>query len=156
MNIFYLAPTPREAAQLHCDKHVVKMILETAQILATVHHTHGNHEVTYKATHVNHPSVKWAAATRANYLWLHKLGLELCAEYYYRYGKIHKCHQYLIGELYFPPTDQPDGEWSEPPACMPDEYKTDDIVQSYKNYYRGAKSQFAKWTNRDTPDFMTA
>lgn len=157
MNIFYLHPIPRIAATLHCDKHVVKMILETAQILAAVHHIHGNGSaVTYKPTHINHPCVKWAAASPANYRWLQRLGYELGNEYRFRYGRDHKCEQYIKGELASPPSalaDQP-FIWTEPPKCMPDEYKRESVVDSYREYYKQAKRAIATWKIRQTPLFM--
>lgn len=157
MNIFYLHHLPLVAAKLHCDKHVVKMVLETAQILAAVHHIHGNGEnVTYKLTHAKHPCVVWAASSKANYLWLQRLGQELSNEYRFRYGKDHKCEAYIRGELASPPPALTNHVWTEPPKCMPDEYKTESVVESYENYYRGAKAAMAKWTNRVTPQFMQA
>jgi len=158
MNIFYLHSVPIVAARLHCDKHVVKMVLETAQILAAVHHIHGNGDnVTYKATHINHPCVKWAAASPANYTWLQRLGYELCKEYSFRYDRTHKCEQYITGELEIAPEallNQPN-IWIEPPKCMPDEYKRDTVEDSYRAYYAGAKASIAKWTSRAVPLFMS-
>lgn len=157
MNIFYLHHIPHFAARMHCDKHVVKMCTETAQILATVHHLHGNHNVTYRATHAGHPCVKWAAASPLHYRWLQRLGMALCAEYSFRYGpRRHKCEQYISGELRdFPPAmANLKFHWSEPPACMPDEFKKDSVVESYHEYYRKAKRAFAKWTHRIEPSFM--
>ena len=168
MNIFYLDKDPYLAACYHCDKHVVKMILETCQILASVHHRWGNgHNVTYKETHKNHPSTKWAGDSNANYLWLVKLGKYLLLEYADRYGKTHKCNTYLYGELESPPKNMYIGGSLEPafcapPACMPDEYKVgqeprtkEETVESYRNYYLGAKADIAKWKLGNVPDFMT-
>jgi hypothetical protein len=156
MNIFYLHSTPILAARAHCDKHVVKMVLETAQILAAVHHIHGNSAVTYKLTHANHPCVRWAAASPANYRWLQRLGYELANEYRFRYNRDHKCEQYINGELANPPAALAilPGLFSEPPKCMPDEYKRDSVVDSYRAYYAGAKAAIAKWAYRGVPSFM--
>ena len=55
MNIFYLSHDPEEAAQYQYNKHVVKMILESAQLLCTAHRELGNDDVPYKSTHKNHP-----------------------------------------------------------------------------------------------------
>lgn len=73
MNIFVLDYTPQKAAEYHCDKHVVKMILESAQILCAVHHKNGDSNVPYKLTHKNHPCTIWAGESRSNYLWLTQL-----------------------------------------------------------------------------------
>lgn len=157
MNIFYLHPSALVAAKLHCDKHVVKMVLETAQILAAVHHIHGNGEnVTYKLTHKNHPCVQWAASSLANYRWLQKLGVGLSNEYAFRYGRRHKCEEYIKGELADAPATLTKHLWTEPPKCMPDEYKVDSVVESYHNYYRNAKAAIAKWSHRAIPEFMLA
>ena len=156
MNIFFLSDLPILAAKLHCDKHVVKMCLETAQILAAAHRIHGNDSVTYKLTHKNHPSVKWAAASPRHYRWLQRLGQELCNEYRTRYNRDHKCEQYIKGELLNPPeplSTLPD-TWCNPPQCMPDDVKHEDTVTAYKQYYRNYKKDFASWTLRQTPAFM--
>lgn len=86
MNIFYLDSNPTLCAKYHNDKHVVKMILETAQLLCGVHWVTGK-EAPYKLSHKNHPCSIWVRSSLENYLWLCELGLELCDEYTYRYGK---------------------------------------------------------------------
>ena len=93
MNIFFLSLDPAEAARLHCDKHVVKMILESCQLLYCAHWMCGTimPSNAYKKTHPNHPCAKWVRESQANYRWLCRLGLELCGEYTFRYGKHHKC-----------------------------------------------------------------
>ena len=72
MNIFYLDRDPHEAARLQCDKHVVKMILETAQLLSTAHNELDGGQIAYKTTHKNHPSAVWARKSLDNYLWLYR------------------------------------------------------------------------------------
>ena len=150
MNIFVLDRDPVTAARLHLDKHIVKMPLETAQMLSTVN---GGHP--YKVTHPKHPCTLWAAKSKANYQWLVELGLALCAEYTYRYGKVHKC-QAIIEQLRTPPDHVPDGDLLSFAQAMPDECKHTDATEAYKNYYRMYKAHFAKWTNRAVPDFMSA
>ena len=83
MNIFFLDEDPTMSAQYHVDKHVVKMILETAQLLCGVHHATApdNTYVPYKLSHKNHPCSIWARTSLSNYLYLCELGLELCKEY---------------------------------------------------------------------------
>ena len=92
MNIFYLDKNPTKCAQYHCDKHVCKMVIEVAQLLCTSHWMSGS-EAPYRKTHVNHHSNKWVRESLSNYKWLCELGMELCKEYTYRYGKIHKTQQ---------------------------------------------------------------
>lgn len=150
MNIFILDKDPIKAAKYQCDKHVVKMILESAQMLCTAVNLTGG-QAKYKATHKNHPCTKWARETKANFNWLKKHGLALCQEYTDRYGKRHKS-QDIIESV----TDEtiPDGELLPFALAMPDEYKTRDPVESYRNYYKGAKKDFAKWSYSDKPEWF--
>ena len=152
MNIFFLDENPTMSAQYHVDKHVVKMILETAQLLCGVHHATApdNTYVPYKLSHKNHPCSIWTRTSLSNYLYLCELGLELCKEYTYRYGKRHKSQDVIEWCLINKP-NVPDVEFTEPAKAMPDEYKVGDVVQSYRNYYMGAKSGFATWKNRQKP-----
>jgi hypothetical protein len=98
MNIFFLHFDPKTCAQMHVDKHAVKMILESVQLLCSAHHLHPNGEdlKLMKLTHKNHPSSIWTRESLSNYKWLLELTKELCKEYTYRYGKVHKCEtEYL-------------------------------------------------------------
>jgi hypothetical protein len=168
MNIFFLDWDTEKCAKYHCDKHVVKMILETAQLLCGAHHmTHQvptkyppttdqvNDQVPYKLSHKNHPCAIWTRESLSNYLYLCELGLELCKEYTYRYGKRHKS-QDVIEWCITNKLNIVDKGFTEPPKAMPDEYKVVDVVESYRNYYRGAKSDFAVWKNREVPNWFTA
>jgi Pyrimidine dimer DNA glycosylase len=173
MNIFYLDRDPEQAAQYHCDKHVVKMILESAQLLSTAHRvldgvpvqgksaTGRNvkrwrldnefDSVYYSASHVNHPSAVWVRTSRQHYSWLHDLFNCLLNEYTFRYGKIHKCEE-LLKPLWWIPHNLSNAPFEEPPQCMPDDCK--DVFSSviaYRNYYKIHKASFAKWSVRPTP-----
>lgn len=149
MNIFFLDSDPKVCATYHNDKHVVKMILETAQLLCGVHWVIGG-EAPYKLSHKNHPCSIWVRSSLENYLWLCELGLELCKEYSYRYGKKHKSQQIIEWCLIHKP-NIPDTPFQEPPKAMPEIYKVDDVSQSYRNYYIGEKRDFSKWKNREVP-----
>ena len=143
MNIFYLHKDPREAARLQYNKHVVKMILESAQMLCTAHHCYGDswqkENVPYKQAHLNHPSTIWARRSKATYMWLFKHMMGLGYEYWLRYGKQHlsisKCSMFLSK----PPVHIQGDDWVQPPQAMPDEYKTECSIQAYWNYYIGEK-----------------
>ena len=152
MNIFYLHHLPKIAAQFHCDKHVVKMIVESCQLLATAHHEHGNGQhVTYKPTHKNHPSAIWTRGSATQYDYVLTLAIALCKEYTHRYGKEHKCNQYLAGELSKPPLAIADNHsWVNPPQCMPDEYKHYDTVKAYRQYYQSKDPAWARTYYRGT------
>ena len=89
MNIFVLHPMPDIAARMQCDRHVVKMTLETAQMLSTAINELGG-QAPYKSAHVNHPCSVWARETLSNFEWLWEHGINLAQEYTARYGKVHK------------------------------------------------------------------
>ena len=157
MNIFFLSLDPDEAARLHCDKHVVKMILETAQLLYTAHWVYESPlpEGAYRKTHPNHPSARWVRESLANYTWLCRLGLALCTEYSFRYGKIHKTHTHLLWLSANPPEPLVDVGWTLPRLAMPEEYHHRDPVVAYRAYYVGAKSRLLAYTKRLPPEFAT-
>jgi len=150
MNIFALDENPATAAGWHSDRHVVKMTLETAQILSTVHHAFGN-PVRYKPTHPKHPCTIWAGASVANYRWLVALGMALAAEYTVRYGKTHACAALFDGELSNPPPLLT-GDIQTPFAlAMPDDCKHADPVESYRAYYQRKKDDHAWMTWKNSP-----
>ena len=156
MNIFFLDANPALAAQMQHDKHVVKMVLETAQILSTVQAHHGAATAPlYKATHAGHPCVKWAAESTHNYDWLVAHGLALAAEYTYRYGKVHKSAAVILRCVDHPyrlPVLGP----TPPAQAMPDEFKRPhNAVQAYQAYYLGRKVEQSRWTRRPVPAFVT-
>ena len=146
MNIFYLDEDPTTAAQWQCDRHVVKMILESAQLLSTAHRELDGDEWAdevglYKSTHKNHPSAAWVRASSDNYRWLYLHFYALCDEYRYRYGKEHKTWQKLGLALAEVPMNIPGDDFTDPPQCMPDVYKHASTVQAYRNYYTLDKSR---------------
>lgn len=181
MNIFYLNESPSNCAQEHCDKHVVKMILEYAQLLSTAHRildgsqytakTAANRNIKrwelsdsflentlYKASHVNHPSGIWTRANNENYTWLANLLCSLCEEYTHRYGKHHKVEEtglcyVLLKNL---PKNIAIGKFTPPTPAMPDKYKIpNDSIRSYHAYYIHDKNRFAKWKNRTIPKWYS-
>ena len=161
MNIFVLDTDPKKCAEYHNDKHVVKMILEQSQILCSVHWVLGN-EAPYKLTHKNHPCSIWARECIENYIWLCEMTLELCKEYTYRYGKVHKCEQTgLVKSLFFTPKNIPNQPFTEPTPAMPDDVKVaGNSIASYRNYYINNKTHLAKWSgkinSRNVPEWFNA
>ena len=140
MNIFYLDKCPYKAARLQYNKHVVKMILESAQMLCAAHHVIGNpDDPPYKLAHKNHPSTIWVRESIFHYAWLWNHMMALGDEYTKRYGKTHlsitKCKDFLA----IPPRHIQGDDWCQPPQAMPDEYKTECSIQAYWNYYIGEK-----------------
>jgi len=161
MNIFLLDEDIDLAVQYACDKHVVKMLTESVQILSTAAIVNGFDGAPYRKTHEHHPCVKWAASSRDNYEWLLDFARAQYREYNYRYGKIHmagvKLETCLLnGEVL---KHIPVGDLVPPPEAMPEIYRTkntetrswSDTVAAYRRYYLGEKLRFSKWTNRPVP-----
>jgi hypothetical protein len=157
MNIFVLDNDPIECAKLHCDKHVVKMILETAQLLCTAIHTYTNGELVppYKPTHKNHPCTVWVRESIENFMWTADLGVQLALEYEHRYGKQHKSAGVISWCLMNCPRF-PHVPMTDHVLCMPDECKQDGLaIQSYINYYiLKAQTMDMRYTNRERPDWL--
>lgn len=155
MNIFWLSNDAHEAAIAQCDKHVVKMILESAQMLSAVHRLFGNDdERLYKLTHKNHPCTKWAMESASNYKWLYSHFMSLSLEYTKRYGKIHKTWTKLAQLLAKPPTDLVDIGQTAPAQAMPDEFRCDDPVKAYRAYYQSKRETITmKWKLDNQPDW---
>lgn len=159
MNIFILDYDISKSAQYHCDKHVVKMILESAQLMCSAHIAHGK-PTPYKmsAGHMKHPCAIWARQTQNNYFYLWELAKELCAEYSYRYDKIH-ASQAIIDNLPWPDF-LPKGKQTPFARAfrrdMPSEnlqriLSCKDPVEAYRLYYVLDKAHFCKWTGRSVP-----
>lgn len=151
MNIFILDGDTDLCAMYHCDKHVVKMITEYNQLLSTACNLSGlAHESIYKSTHINHPCNVWTRSSRSNFLYLIKLNESLLKEYTYRYNKIHK-GTFLIEYFKKVAYTFDDIGLTPFPVCMPDDCKLDNVVNSYRNFYRIYKRSFCTWKNRPVP-----
>ena len=157
MNIFYLDKSPRVAAEWHGDKHVCKMIVETAQMLSTAHYVQemSGRRLLYKPTHINHPCSVWVRENTANYFWAWHLLDSLCGEFRLRRGKVHATERLLL-PLWCSP-DLPVGALTPPALVMPDEFKTACPIESYRRYYR---QKFAdgvvayNWLRERKPDWI--
>jgi len=177
INIFYVDEDPMDAAQALVDKHVVKMILESAQLLSTAHRVldgveiegksktgrkarrwvlnDAREDVLYSATHINHPSAVWCRQSVQNYEWLVEHFFALMMEYNYRYDKQHKCYGELSYMLQSPPKNLENYDWTEMPSCMAEEYIiSDDPIINYRNYYKIGKSNLHSWKNRQPPEWI--
>ena len=177
MNIFYIDHDPIKAAQGMVDKHVVKMILESAQLLSTAHRLldgtqvegtsktgrkakrwilhDSRQDVLYLATHIHHPSAVWCRQSVENYSWLVEHFFALMHEYTHRYTKKHACFGDLSFMLQSPPHKLKDYDWTNMPCAMADEYKiSDDPLTNYRNYYKIGKATMHKWTNREPPEWI--
>jgi hypothetical protein len=155
MNIFVLDLDTKKCAKYHVDRHVTKMIVEYAQLLCGAHHmTESKYEIPYKLSHKNHPSAIWTRECIENYIWLCDLGLELCEEYTYRYGKRHKTQDVIEWALLHNPKIKTNNDITPFALAMPDECKIGDAVESYRTYYMVEKRTIANWKNRETPEWF--
>ena len=145
MNIFILDKDIDLCAKYYIDKHVVKMPLETAQLLSTaVNLNYKDAKGLYRSTHVNHPCSVWTRSSRRNFMWLAKLGLEICEEYTRRYERVHASSKVIINAIDYA-NYIPDGDLTEFVQAMPDKYKKPDAVEAYRGYYIGEKHSIASW-----------
>ena len=173
MNIFYLDYDTDLCAEYHVDKHVVKMILEYAQLLSTAHRIldgtqsiglsktgrkqtryvlpDQRESILYSATHINHPSAVWCRESNSNYRWLARLLESCCLEYTYRYGKMHKVQSsgLMMALLLYTPKNIANKAFTGPTPAMPDECKVPgDSLQSYRNYYVMNKGHLWSWKGK--------
>jgi hypothetical protein len=180
VNIFVLNNDPIIAAQEQCDKHVVKMILESAQMLSTAHRmldgaesrrpsksgktmsrywelSDARENSLYKAVHMHHPCTVWTMESVANYNWHYKHFVALCDEYRYRYSKVHSTDTKLRDALKAVPNNIPAVKQTPfklamgaNPECM-----FEDAVKSYRAFYHTKQERFKmSWTKRSTPKWF--
>jgi hypothetical protein len=142
MNIFYINSDPITAAQELADDHIRKMQIESAQMCCTAHWETGG-TAPYKRAHKNHPSTIWTRQSIQHYRWLVKHGLEICSEFEKRYGKVHATKQVLLWCQDNEP-HLPNNEFTEPPQCMPEEFRKENTVEAYKNFYINDKVKVKK------------
>ena len=181
MNIFVLDNDPVKAAQLQCNKHIVKMIVESAQMLSTVHRlldgevemrpsksgkrmvkywklNDSREDTIYKAVHMNHPCTIWTRECSSNYDWHYKHFIALCNEYKYRYGKVHNSQTKLETVLRDAPNNIKHTEGITPfRLAMGDnpECMFADPVKSYRAFYQTKQHRFKMiWTKRDVPEWF--
>lgn len=176
MNIFVLDDSPKISAEYMCDKHINKMVVESAQMLCTAHRMldgvetmkpsvsgkrtlryfempEPDESLLYRAAHMKHPCNIWIRQTEDNYLWLYDHFMYLGEEYTYRYGKSHKSIELLGERLCEAPRNLTRSGQTDFVLAMPDKYKTICPITSYRNYYKGDKT-FAKWErNRKQPEW---
>lgn len=154
MNIFALDADPARCARYHCDAHVLKMTLESAQMLCTVCHRYGV-PAPYRPAHPHHPCTLWAGESLSNWRWLRTLALALGREYTFRFGdgKLHRS-AVVAGSLLPPPV--PERGLTPFAQAMPERFRVPgDPVKAYRLYYAMEKREFAVWTRRRPPKWFT-
>ena len=163
MNIFILDNNPVQAAIDLCDKHVVKMAVESAQMIASALRRHGATDIDmpltksgkpYRGGYPHHPCTRWAGDNVANFNWLCVHGLAICDEYSARYGKEHACRQAIMHMSKFD-NYLPDDSLTPFAQAMPDEFKDRDAVVAYRTYYVNSKT-FARWDRSVKPDWFVS
>ena len=161
-----------------CDKHVVKMIVESGQMLSTAWRVLDGDQYTelsannrrikrwklpyemfeqmlYKASFVGHPCTRWVMENDQNYYWLAAHAYALCKEYTYRYKKVHKAEDMISYIRYRKPANIKKADSITPFAqAMPEEYKNPNAVEAYRAYYLGEKRDITQWKNSETPSWF--
>lgn len=163
MNIFILDRDVKNCAQYHCDKHIVKMPLELAQMVSYIHHdekmypTKPIEVMAYSKTHLKHPCSIWLKESLSNLIFGCELGVELVKEYRYRYetSKHQRCLDIFQGTLNNLPKNMIDYGLTEFAQAMPYVYQSKDAVESYREYYRREKTEFIKYTKRENPYWLS-
>ena len=178
INIFFLSYCPKQSAKWMVDKHVVKMILESAQLLSTAHRVldgklvegktktgrkkkvyefSDNRNDMYAATHINHPCAIWTRESSVNYLWLYDHFCALLEEYHFRYNKVHACEKmrFLLSHI---PKNIPKTNEMTPIKCAMDASYiiSDDAIENYRNYYKTGKTHLMSWKRRLPPVWFTS
>lgn len=178
MNIFFLSLDPKRCAELYCDQHVTKILLEIVQMLYTAWHHLGSEcwnstapfnvkktQRGYRKAHSNHPMTMWVRSSRENYLFTTRLGMELAMEFHNRYNHVHACTKHILWlyenipknfetiesvKAYYSCSGFPNS-LTRIPECMPEQYHTDNIVDAYTSFYKGEKLRFARWKAQGGP-----
>ena len=153
MNIFVLDTDIETCARYHCDQHVVKMTLESVQILCTALNKKG-FVTPYKSTHLKHPCVLWVEESYDNFCWLKDLAVALNEEYKFRFERKddHKSIHVLEAIGHYNYASRGLTEFAQ---AMPDQYKVEgSAVQAYRKFYVGEKMRFARWSKRNKPDWL--
>ncbi|MHC5038662.1 MAG: pyrimidine dimer DNA glycosylase/endonuclease V [Planctomycetota bacterium] len=153
MNIFVLDEDIGKCARYHPDRHVVKMILESAQMLCTVVNEAGGRSP-YRSTHVKHPCTVWAGGSLSNWKWLRSLALALNREYKFRFrASRDHASAVVVRNLSLP--HLPDRGLTPFAQAMPEKFRVKgDPVRAYRRYFRAEKAPGARWTRRRIPPWV--
>ena len=156
MNIFVTDRDPEQSARNLCDKHVPKMVLESAQMMSNAYYVNGwATTAPYRQLMIKHPCSIWALKSKANYEWLGIHAIEICREYTKRFNKVHACQNVI--ESCLAKSDKM--KWTslnltEHVQVMPLIYRHDDVIKAYRSYIKDGK-QFAKWNKgTEAPSWM--
>jgi hypothetical protein len=174
MNIFFLDVVLALSALYHGNKHVVKMPLESVQLLYTAKwmlEPDGEWQASapwnkaktsrgYRKTHYNHPLAVWVRESLANYLYCADYALALCAEYSKRFkNKTLHVEQHAQWLKQNPPANLPDIGLTPIPLCVGDKTPVREadlatVVERYRQYYRDTKRNIAKYPYSTVPEWL--
>ncbi len=150
MNIFVFNKDPILAADDMCKSHMIKMPLETTQMLCTSINLKGI-QTKYKSCHMNHPCTIWTRQSKTNFNWLIEHGKRQFENYTTYFGKVHASQEVFEQcEKYAYLFD--DTGLTEFAQAMPDQYKNIDVEKAYRSYFIGEKQRLAVWKNK-IPDW---
>ncbi len=172
MNIFVLDEDPVRAAQMQCNAHVTKMLIEQAQLLCFAHLVVNTDKrwlkrnITFKLnkSHAGHPCTLWLMDDPTHYAWGYRLLKALIAEYDYRYDGLRLGKYANIVKMVDALANIPGTNLTVPQVRRkPQEYVLamgrapecigEYAVESYRRFYIANKNEFAKWTRREIPDW---
>jgi len=153
MNIFILDDDFETCAEYHCDKHVVKMVIEYAQMLSTAVRMTTDIDIGYRITHKNHPCTVWVRESLSNWKWLRELSKQLNNEYRHRYNHDvnHKSYDMILS---LPLPNIPDVGLTKFPQAMPEYCKDENTIVAYRNYYNKEKQQIHSWKHGRIPNWI--
>lgn len=181
MNVFVLDKNPVLAAKMHCDKHVPKMIVESAQMLSTAHRMldgsavkrpsksgktmvtyyelpDSREDILYKSVHMNHPCTVWTRESAHNYDWHYRLFVALCEQFRFRFEKDHATELLLKEPLKQLPKNIPHKGLTQFPLAMgsnPECMDPSDPVKSYREFYQTKQHRFdMKWKKVPIPGWF--
>jgi hypothetical protein len=159
LNIFSLDKDPVVCAAYHVDRHVVKMIVEYAQLLSTAHHLRGTRykegEIYKKISNPGHGACVWTCQTSGNYQYVHRLLMAVLDEYTFRYGKIHKVRRDGMDQrLKRLPLNIERAPMTKQILTIPEDCKGPSVIASYRRTYANHKQHLLRWTSRPMPPFL--
>lgn len=162
MNIFATDSNALSCATYHTDKHIIKMPLEMAQMVSFVYHNKDLWDrsipqllMSNSTTHIKHPCSIWVKQNLSNFIWSCELGIKMVEEYRFRYNSQKHERCLLIFEWALDNLPEIEINLMTPFAkAMPEEYKVDCSIESYRNYYKFGKTELHQWTKRKKPDWI--
>jgi hypothetical protein len=163
VNFFYLDKDPKKCAKYYCNKHILKIPIEIAQILSKIHYEL-NSKIDYSKIYKNSSVVKntlgpycWIKESLDNYFWASKLGLELINEYKIRYNKTEHKTESILQYLYKNPPNLPKVKGTKFKGTNKYDmfqFVSDDPIICAQYNYAEMKCINDKWNEDGPPDWF--